>query len=356
MKSNIVRLFFAVFAFIFTGASDSLAVSNSGDVSEVTITLPRPIPQDQVVIPHQAGQISSVGSLYTWQRKNLDQQFLSAELVIKDKNVQAWTVTSKKSRSFDPTFFGYVPAGSPFFLPESMSTDDVLKEVWKRTAKGLERISSAKPMAVNSAKQESGKTIVYGVWYSYKDPTARLVNGKIKQSNEFDTVEQFHAYAARMASFTMPLPEIVVKNPELYVVDYHTPNQGDVVVMKPFEVRSDKLWGEWEFHYATKRSSPASDGSVQVTRKSDYVIITQVDPTSPAGKAGFKSGMYVWSLNGVSTVGLSSSDEFKRLVGKVSVGDTKIEVSDSLKGTHYFIAVPMEKLEGQKSSTIASLP
>ncbi len=274
---KMIRLFFAL---LMLGIFPQAFAGESVDTQIQVIQLYRPLPVE--TIGRQA--FSSTVMVDRWMNVTPNAQIISYEPIISNDALTGWKVYWSASKKRTPVFLAYVRSEAPFVLPEGMSTEDVLKETWRVTARKLDR-DRAEPVAINT-KKTGDRTVVHGLWYRFSDSrwfVQELGPGKFTVGFKDSTrsAEEFRSRVSQMHKVTLPLPKSIASRPDL-ILDWRAPivTEGEALVMKPFIVDEIKTWMEI-------KNERDGDGNLVGLR------VVSVKADKPYADAGMKAGMVI---------------------------------------------------------------
>jgi len=274
-----------------------------------------PIPLEKVVNPQRVGQRTSapLRTIVQIERDHHDAQIVDASPIIKDNILVGWTVSWKKSWG-TPTATGvsYSEVSDPFVLPESVTAEAAMKEMWQRMSKRIDYKS--KPLALNVVNRDGVRT-VRGIWYLLDEgcPIVVKANGSVTVSMLNADVERQQHFSAEVAGLPAPLP---IKALGLDKPQMPTTGEGEVVVMAPFKVIAEAI--------ALK----------PILSRSGVIVSMKIDNVTAGTKfaeAGFKSGTYLKSVQGIEVAGLTE-EQFKAKMASITLtagGEVEFAVTDS---------------------------
>ncbi|MBX4209463.1 hypothetical protein KW799_02125 [Candidatus Parcubacteria bacterium] len=351
MKTLFVRFFF-VLALLFSTARATTPVVNANVTDSVQNTerdLQKPIPLEMISGIHGPGRVDSIWVAVYWQLKHRDSEIVALTPVIENDALKGWRIDYRPAKKPGLILGDYLEAGVPYIVPEGASLDEVLKETWDTASKELTKFNRRNlRMLVPNVKHVDGKTIVYGLWYTYSDSDMHIVpkpnkpgeyafrNDSNSSSSGSNPYRESQKRLEKSNSISLPLPQIVMNRPELQLPRQMIVAEGETVTMKPFKVTAQ--WFDLQLIDAKGR---------QVVADNDKIAVVKVDSVtagSPIDEAGVKAGMLVKSMHGIDFAGLTKEEFNTRVMSAPFKGDLHIEVIDKPGAEPREVVISMAKL------------
>jgi len=289
MKKAIAKVFFTIMWLTIT-----YAVARGAIQTEDILFKGSPLKLQDIVIPRNSVDRSSVPQVYRWYRNHRDAQIIDLQPIIKGDELHGWKVVWESKKDPYGVLAAYVEMESAFILPDDVSPDTVLNSMWKDVSVGFPNGNKSKPIALNMVTRD-GATTVYGLWFMTQLPASKLVqrpDGSVSISvSEKDT--QAHKYFVHLGTAgRAPLPAGIASLERKQPPRTPLGMDPDVVQMAPFKVAALSQWLEI-------RPTMNKNGTIH-EMKIEWVV-----PNSPVAEAGVKSGVILKSIQGIQIAGLT---------------------------------------------------